>query len=149
MSSPAPSVASKLTSRTGRVITSTARKLTAPATTFFKKVRGHGKKPKAQPKTTVGKKRRRVIIEDEDTGDESSNGDVLPSDSPMLLTDAEPGPASSQPGTEVGEAISINSSSDDEVEQSVEDVMEVDPEEELCTSSQVLPFTCKYELLGK
>jgi hypothetical protein len=123
MTSPAPSVSSKATSRTGRLITSTARKLTAPASTFFKKVRGHGKKSKSQA-TTSGKKRRRVTIEDEDSGDESSNGDVLPSDSLMLLTDAEP-PASSQPGTDVGEAISIKSSSEDEAEESEEDVMEV------------------------
>jgi hypothetical protein len=126
MSSPSPPPSSKggkSLSRTGRVISATARKLTAPASTFIKTVRLKKSKKLTVPSASVTgdkrqplgsssqqgstSKRRRVVLSDDDEEEEdgSLNGDVLNKDSDVLME--APAPAS-EPGSERDSAIDVD-----------------------------------------
>jgi hypothetical protein len=115
------------TSRTGRIISTTAKKLSAPASTFIKTIRPNkAKSKKTVPSssatsnkhqlpgtsTTASFKQCQVLISDDKDNNGSSNGDVLKPDSDVLMELV----SASKPGSEKDTAISVEDSEVEEPE---------------------------------
>lgn len=109
-----PPPSNQSTSRTGRTVQATARKLSAPVSTFFKAVRSKKRtivtsdddEPSEEPSrpAKVARSSKAASIADEEDGDGSDNGETLGVDSDVLMETASSG---------AGEVIEVDETDDE------------------------------------